>query len=43
MATTDGNDNRPLREKLLWFAGLWLGGLLVTAAVAYALRALMGM
>ncbi len=44
MATTDDEArSRPLREKLLWFAGLWLGGLLVTAAVAYALRALMGM
>ena len=43
MATTDDGKDRPLREKLLWFAGLWLGGLLVTAAVAYALRALMGM
>jgi hypothetical protein len=32
---------RPLGERLLWFAGLWLGGLLVTAAIAYGLRALL--
>ena len=32
---------RPLGERLLWFAGLWLGGLAVTAAVAYGLRALL--
>jgi hypothetical protein len=31
---------RPLGKRLLWFAALWFGGLIATAAVAYALRAL---
>jgi hypothetical protein len=30
----------PLGKRLLWFAALWIGGLLSVAAVAYALRAL---
>lgn len=30
---------RPLRSKLLWFAALWIGGLVMTAMVAYLLRA----
>jgi hypothetical protein len=34
-----GEPPRPLRSRLLWFIALWLGGLLVTAAVAYLLRA----
>ncbi|MEE2690673.1 MAG: DUF2474 domain-containing protein [Pseudomonadota bacterium] len=44
MATTEGEDgrDRPLKEKLLWFAGLWLGGLIAVAAAAYALKALLG-
>jgi hypothetical protein len=33
---------RSAARKLLWFGGLWLAGLAVTAAVAYALRALLG-
>jgi hypothetical protein len=35
-----GAPRAPLSRRLLWFAGLWLGGLGVTAAVAYTLRAL---
>ena len=35
----DGEAPRPLRSKLLWFAALWIGGLVATAAVAYLLRA----
>jgi hypothetical protein len=27
-----------VRRQLLWFAGLWLAGVTVTAAVAYAIR-----
>ncbi len=30
-----------LWRRLAWFAGLWLAGAGVTAAVAYALRALL--
>lgn len=33
---------RPLRERLAWFAALWLAGLVVTGAAAYALKALLG-
>lgn len=33
---------RPLWAKLAWFAALWLGGLMATAALAYTLRALLG-
>jgi hypothetical protein len=29
---------RPLIERLLWFALLWLGGVGTVAAVAYGLR-----
>jgi len=36
----DEESERPLSHKLLWFAALWCGGLLATAALAYALRAL---
>lgn len=28
----------PRRQELLWFAGLWLAGVVVTAAVAYTIR-----
>ena len=31
----------PLGRRLAWFAALWLAGLVVTAAVAYGLRALL--
>jgi hypothetical protein len=36
----EGEARRPLGKRLLWFAALWLGGLIAVAAVAYALRAL---
>ena len=42
--TTEGEKEgraRPLREKLAWFAALWLAGLVATAALAYGLRALL--
>jgi hypothetical protein len=39
MATTEAP---ALWRRLLWFGGLWLAGLSVTAAAAYALRALLG-
>ena len=29
---------RPLAHRLLWFAGLWLGGVGTVAIVAYVLR-----
>jgi hypothetical protein len=29
---------RPLAQRLLWFAALWLGGVATVAAVAYGLR-----
>lgn len=34
MAMSDGG------KRLLWFAGLWLGGVVTLAVVAYALRAI---
>jgi hypothetical protein len=39
---TDERARRRLVSRLLWFAALWLGGLLVTAALAYSLKALLG-
>jgi hypothetical protein len=35
-----GEKRRPLGQRLMWFAALWVGSLVVVAAVAYALRAL---
>jgi hypothetical protein len=35
----DDEPPRPLRSRLLWFAALWVGALVATAAVAYVLRA----
>lgn len=35
-----GDPKRPVGKSMLWFAALWVGGLGVVAAVAYALRAL---
>lgn len=35
----NGEPPRSLRNRLLWFAALWVGGLVATAAVAYLLRA----
>jgi hypothetical protein len=34
-----GEPSPPLRSRLLWFAALWVGGLVATAVVAYVLRA----
>jgi hypothetical protein len=31
---------RPLGKRLLWFAALWLGGLIAASALAYGLRTL---
>lgn len=39
---TDTTEEPPLARRLLWFAGLWVAGLAVTASVAYALKALLG-
>jgi hypothetical protein len=36
----EGEAQRPLGKRLLWFVGLWVGSLLAVAAVAYVLRAL---
>lgn len=36
----DGAPKPPLGKRILWFAALWLGGLVVVAAAAYGLRAL---
>ncbi len=36
----EGEARKPLGKRLLWFAALWLGGLIAVAAVAYSLRAL---
>jgi len=30
-------------RRLLWFAGLWLAGVAAVAALAYAIRLLMGL
>jgi len=35
-----GEAPAPLGKRLLWFVALWLGSLIVVAAVAYGLRAL---
>jgi hypothetical protein len=40
MATAAG-ERRPLAQRLLWFAGLWAGGVLTVGTVAYLLRAVM--
>jgi hypothetical protein len=31
-------NERPLVQRLLWFAGLWLGGVGTVVLVSYALR-----
>jgi hypothetical protein len=36
----DGDQKRPLGARLIWFAALWLGGLIAVAATAYGLRLL---
>ena len=35
-----GEPRRPLGKRVLWFAALWLGGLIAVAVIAYGLRAL---
>lgn len=34
---------QPLMRRLAWFAGLWLAGVAVLAAIAYMLRAALGL
>ncbi len=34
----EGEAQRPLGKRVLWFAVLWVGSLAAVAAVAYALR-----
>ena len=34
----DAPTPRPLGQRLLWFAGLWLGGVGTVAVVAFCLR-----
>ena len=29
---------RPLRQRLLWFVGLWIGGVACVGAVSYLIR-----
>ncbi|HRE44654.1 MAG TPA: hypothetical protein PKY87_11870 [Terricaulis sp.] len=36
----EGAPQPPLGKRLFWFVALWIGGLVVVAAAAYALRAL---
>lgn len=36
----EGAPPKPLLRRLGWFAVLWIGSLIVVAAIAYALRAL---
>lgn len=35
-----GEPEQPLTDRLAWFVGLWLAGLVVIAIVAYGLRGL---
>ena len=35
-----GEAKRPLGKRLLWFAAIWIGSVVVVGAVTYALRAL---
>jgi hypothetical protein len=37
-APQDPGAVQPLWRRLLWFAGLWLAGVLAVTAVAYAIR-----
>ena len=37
----DANEEAPLFQRLLWFAGIGLASVALVAAVAYALRALL--
>ena len=42
MATTDDGKGRPLREKLLWFAGLWLAGVATVTLVGLVIKFWLG-
>lgn len=44
-AERDGRDaaRAALRRRLAWFGGLWLGGVLCLGAVAYGIRAWLGL
>ncbi len=35
-------ERRPLYLKLVWFAGLWLMGVLALSAVAFAIKLVLG-
>ena len=39
--TSAVGERRPLAQRLLWFVGLWAGGVLTVGTVAYLLRAVM--
>lgn len=39
--TEQGDDEKPLSQKLGWFAGLMLAGVIVVAGTAYLLRRLL--
>jgi hypothetical protein len=39
---TNGQNPRPLANRLLWFAVLWLGGVGAIALVSYGLRLWIG-
>lgn len=41
MASENGNQQRPLGKRLLWFAGLWLASVTALAVVAYGIRAVL--
>jgi hypothetical protein len=36
--TAPGQPSRPLSQRLLWFAGLWLSGVGTVALVSFGLR-----
>lgn len=40
---TEGEERRGTGRRLLWFAGLWLAGVLALAAFAFGTRALLGL
>ena len=43
MARPARQAHRPsLRERLLWFAGLWVAGVLTVAAVAFIIKLMLG-
>lgn len=40
---TDGKERQGAGRRLLWFAGIWLAGVLALAAFAFGVRALLGL